>query len=70
MRILDKHGIKKWRMKRKLILTPEAVAKCLEWALEYVDWILEQWMKLIFSNKCSIEQGARGQQKWCFRTLV
>ena len=30
MRILDKYGIKKWRMKKRPHLTPEAVAKRLE----------------------------------------
>ena len=50
MRILDKYGIKRWRMKRRPHLTPEVVALRLEWALEHVDWTLEQWMQLIFDG--------------------
>jgi hypothetical protein len=63
MRILDKYGIKKWRKKRRPVLTSEVVVKRLEWALEHVDWTLEQWCKIIFSDECSVERGAGGQRE-------
>jgi DDE superfamily endonuclease len=55
-------------MKRRPTLTPETVAKRLQWALDYVDWTLEQWCEIIFSDECSLERGAGGQREWAFRT--
>jgi hypothetical protein len=70
MRILDKHGIKKWRKKIRPTLTPEIAAKRLQGALDHVDWTLEQWCEIIFSDECSLERGARGQREWAFRTPI
>jgi hypothetical protein len=55
MRMLDKYRIKKWQKKRRPILTPEVVTKRPEWTLTLMDWALEEWMKLIFSDECSVE---------------
>jgi len=59
-RILQRNGITNWRAKRRPALTPEAVRKRLKWAKAHLDWTVAQWVKIIFSDECSIEHGKGG----------
>jgi hypothetical protein len=37
-RILDEHGISKWKSKKRPFLTEAAVKKRLQWGLQHADW--------------------------------
>ena len=44
------------------------VKKRLQWAKIHMNWTLDQWCTVIFSDECSLERGSGGQRIWVFRT--
>jgi hypothetical protein len=55
-RVLKEVDIKKWRAKKRALLTAEHAAKRLTWAKVHKDWDKEEWEGVIFSEECSVEQ--------------
>ena len=66
-RFLKTHGIKKWLVKKRPILTKEHVKQRLQWVRVRKDWSEEEWKTIIFSDECSVERGAGKQRDWVFR---
>lgn len=65
-RILREADIRKWRAKKRAMLTPAHVASRLAWALKYKDWTEEEWEGVIFSDECSVEKSKAGQTDWVY----
>ena len=68
-RVLNDAGIINWRAKKRLLFTEEYVYQRLAWAIEYKDWIREEWSKIIWSDECSVERGSGKRREWVFRIL-
>ncbi len=66
-RILDTIGIKNWRAKKRPFLESIHITKRWKWAKIHSNWTSE-WKLIIFSDECSVEQGAGGPRIWVFRT--
>ena len=60
-KILKDNGITNWQAKRRLELSPANAAARLAWCLKRRHWNKETWGMVMWSNKCSVEQG-RGQR--------
>ncbi|OAL18659.1 hypothetical protein AYO22_10478 [Fonsecaea multimorphosa] len=67
-RLLHNHHIKKWMAKKRPKLTEKAAKARYEWALAHRDWTWEDWLKVIWSDECSIQRGSGTQREWVFRT--
>lgn len=63
-RFLSTSGLKKWRCRKRPLLTDERVAARLRWALLHDNKPLEYWQRWRWSDECSIERGKGG--KWDF----
>jgi hypothetical protein len=48
-------------------LRAQNVAARLEWALQYKDWTVEDWKKVIWSDESSIWVGANPRRQWVIR---
>src|SRR5436190_22647356 len=68
--ILSKHGIAKWRAKKRPTLTDKHAADWLLWARCQAHWDVEWWRHYMWSDKCSAEQGKGQHGAWVFRTPV
>lgn len=66
-RTLGLYGITNWLAKKRPLLPPEAVYKRLELCKAHRDWNFEQWLKIIWSDECSVEKGSGKQRAWMFR---
>jgi len=66
-RILKEYGLTNWLAKKRPLLTPDVAAKRLAWCLERQHWTVEQWMKVIWSDECSVERGTGKERAWGFR---
>lgn len=67
-RRLLEHEIKKWRAANRPKIDAIIARKRLEWALRYKDWTWEDWVRVVWSDECSVEKGADPRQVWVFRT--
>lgn len=67
-RLLKEEGITNWVCKRRPLLTPEVAGKRYAWALEHQNWTYEDWLKVIWSDECSVERGSGKRRQWAFRT--
>ena len=68
--ILKKHGILNWRARKRPALTEEHAAARLAWCLLRKDWGVEEWVKYMWSDECSVERGSGASQTWVFCTPV
>ena len=53
-RLLKEEGIINWLAKKRPLLTPEVAGKRYQWALEHESWGFEEWVKVIWSDECSV----------------
>jgi Transposase len=67
-KLLKEEGISKWLAKKRPLLTPQVVTKRLAWAKAHANWTWDKWCKIIWSDECSLERGARARRLWVFRT--
>ena len=56
-RALKVYGLTNWLAKKRPLLTPEVAAIRLAWCKEREAWTKEQWLKVIWSDECSVERG-------------
>jgi transposase len=67
-RIIQPLGIKKWLAKKRPLLTKENAHRRYHWAKKRYNWPIEKWLKIIFSDECSVERGASHRRKYVFRS--
>ena len=67
-RILRDAGIINWLVKKRPLLRPQDVKARLRWAKKYKDWTYNDWVKVIWSDECSVERGSGKRREWVFRT--
>jgi len=68
-RLLKEAGIINWIAKKRPLLTLEVASKRYAWALEHEHWTYKDWVKVIWSDECSIERELGKRREWVFRTL-
>jgi len=57
-----------WPIGRYLnLLKPHHKAAQLRWARKYQHWTIENWKRVIWSDKCSIVLGRKSRQRRCIR---
>ena len=66
-RTLKSYDLTNWLIKKRSLLTSEIAKKKLNWCLLRVEWIFEQWSKVIWFDECSIEKRSDKQSVWEFR---
>jgi transposase len=66
-RVLKEAGLKKYIAAKKPFLTAKHIADRLQWALEHKDWTLEDWIRVIWSDKSKIEIGKDSRVTWVYR---
>ena len=67
-RRLAESDIKKWLAAERPLLEKEHAAQRLEWALKHKDWTEEDWLKVDWSDECSVERSEGEANVWVFRT--
>ena len=67
-RLLKEYRIRKWRAKKRPLLTAEIAKIRLDWCKERRHWGTAQWLKVIWSDECFVELGSGSQREWVFRT--
>lgn len=65
--ILHEANIKKWLAKKRPLLKPKHVKKRLAWAIAPQTWTTEDFMSVIWSDKCIVVQSKDPRQIWVFR---
>ena len=65
-RRLREVNIRKWKAAKRPRLNKKHVSKRLQWAKEHRHWTLEDWIKVGWSDECSVEKGADPHQVWVF----
>ena len=60
--ILKKHGILNWCAKKRPALIEEHAAARLAWCLLRKDWGVDEWVKYMWSDECSVERGSGANQ--------
>ena len=66
-RVLKEYGLTNWLAKKRPLLSPEVAVKRLAWCLERRHWRYEDWLKIIWSDECSVERGSGKERQWVFR---
>ena len=66
-RALKAYGLTNWLAKKRPLLTPEVAALRLTWCKEREAWTKNQWLKVIWSDECSVERGTGKERAWVFR---
>jgi hypothetical protein len=66
--ILKDYGIANWRAKKRPFLTEKHAAIRLAWCLEREHWTVDDWVKYMWSDECSVERGRGKAITWVFRT--
>jgi transposase len=65
---LRAHGISHWLALRRPKLTPEVALLRLKWAEKHVDWTVDQWGQVIWSDEASVTRGTGKAREWVFGT--
>lgn len=65
-RVLKDYELTNWLIKKHLKLSSAVADKWLEWALTHKNWKYENWIKIIWSDECSVERSSDKQWKWVF----
>ena len=66
--ILKKYELTNWLVKKRSLLQKENAAKRLAWVKERKDWTDNDWVKVIWTNKCSVKWSTGKSRKWVFQT--
>lgn len=53
--------------RRKPTLKPHHARARLRWAIKHLDWTIEQWMRVIWSDESSIVLGRKSRRRRCIR---
>jgi hypothetical protein len=56
-RLLSIEGLRKWRVMKRLYLTPEHAAARLSWASRYQHYTKEDFDRVFWSDECTVERG-------------
>jgi len=67
-RILDTYNIHKWRAAKRPMLTEVHAKARKKWAQEHINWDLDKWKYIIWSDECSVVRGSGKDREWVFRT--
>lgn len=59
--------IHRWRAARRPALTDAVARQRLSWARQRVNWSLDQWRKVVWSDECSVQIGQGQHRQWVFR---
>jgi transposase len=57
---------KKWIQKKRPFITPAHAEARLQWAIRHQAYTLNQWMKVSWSDECTVERGVGVQPVWTF----
>lgn len=49
-------------------MTKKTAERRYRWAKAHRHWSIEQWLRVIFSDECSVERGASHRRKYVFRS--
>lgn len=66
-RRLREEGIRKWKAVQRPRLTEKHAATRLKWAKEHLEWTVDMWRKVGWSDECSVEKTKDPRQVWVFR---
>ena len=64
---MRKDHIRKWRVRNCAKLTERTAGIRLAWARAHIDWTVEDWAKIIWSDEVSVEKGKDPNAVWVFR---
>jgi hypothetical protein len=64
--LLWEMGKKKWIQKKRPFITLAHVQVRLEWAIRHQAYILNDWMKVSWSDECIVERGVGVKPIWTF----
>lgn len=53
--------------RKKPLLTEEHVQMCYEWARAHLDWTVDDWRQVIFSDEAPFKMFQSGGRQWCRR---
>jgi transposase len=57
---------KKWIQKKRPFITPAHAQKRLEWAIRHQAYTLNDWIRVSWSDECTIERGVGVKPTWTF----
>ena len=66
-RRLRVENLRKWRKLQRPYLRPEHAIKRLAWAQQHLNWSVEAWRGVVWSDECSIERGSGMKKEWVYR---
>lgn len=64
--LLREMGKKKWMQKKRPVITVHHANARLAWALRYQAYTLQDWMKVSWSDECTVERGVGIKPLWTF----
>jgi hypothetical protein len=64
--LLREMNKKKWIQKKRPFITPAHATARLEWAIRHQAYTLNDWMKVSWSDECTIERGVGIKPIWTF----
>jgi hypothetical protein len=67
-RILEPYDIKKWLAKKRPLPRKALAHKHYHFAKRLRNWPISQWMRVLFSDECSVERGASHMRRFVFRS--
>ena len=66
--ILKKYELINWLVKKHSLLQKKNAVKRLVWVKKQKDWTDDNWIKVIWTDKCSVKQDTDKSRKWMFQT--
>ena len=68
LKILKINKIIHWKVFKRFKLTSELIKKKLNWTRTHKHWKIDQWNKIIWSDKSSVTRKANKEWEWSFDT--
>ncbi|KAJ5129196.1 uncharacterized protein N7515_005235 [Penicillium bovifimosum] len=66
LRLVKSSGYGHWKARKRPFLTPEVAAPRYKWALAHRNWMWDDWMRVVWSDECSVEIGKGKRHRWVF----
>ncbi len=66
--ILKKYELTNWLVKKRPLLQKKNAVKRLAWVKKRKDWTNDNWVKVIWTDKCSVKWDTGKSRKWVFWT--
>jgi transposase len=66
-RCLHQYGVRKWIAKKRPLITERTARLRYRWAKVHLNWPIEKWGKIMFSDECSVERGSGKRRSWVWR---